>query len=146
MKRIAVCFLVTFLIAACAEEVVKKPENLIPKEKMADILHDLAILNATKSNASNKFDESGIDIMEFLYPKYDIDSAQFSQSDLYYASVPLEYQSIYEKVEAKLEERTKIMEERSMQKNDSIRKVNEARKDSLNAKKEKKEVVPTDNP
>ncbi|RUA10373.1 MAG: DUF4296 domain-containing protein [Flavobacteriia bacterium] len=135
--------MVTFLIAACAEEVVKKPENLIPKEKMADILHDLAILNAAKSNVSNKFDESGIDIMEFLYHKYDIDSAQFSQSDLYYASVPLEYQSIYEKVEAKLEERTKIMEERSMQKNDSIRKAIQEKNDSISTtnKEVKRKVI-----
>lgn len=109
---------------------------------MADILNDLAILNASTSAASNKFEDSGINIMEFLYKKYGIDSVQFSQSDLYYASVPLEYQSIYENIDAKLEERTKIMEERSMKKNDSIRKVNEARKDSLNANKDKKKVVP----
>ncbi|RIV70672.1 DUF4296 domain-containing protein [Flagellimonas aequoris] len=143
MKRIAAGFLGLFLMVGCAEEVVKKPENLIPKEKMADILNDLAILNASTSAASNKFEDSGINIMEFLYKKYGIDSVQFSQSDLYYASVPLEYQSIYENIDAKLEERTKIMEERSMKKNDSIRKVNEARKDSLNANKDKKKVVPT---
>ena len=137
-------FLGLFLMASCAEEVVKKPENLIPKEKMADVLHDLAILNASTSAASSKFEDSGINIMEFLYEKYGIDSVQFSQSDLYYASVPLEYQSIYENVEAKLEERTKMMEERSMQRNDSIRKANEARKDSLNAEKEKKEVISTE--
>ena len=142
MKRIAAGFLGLFLMMGCAEEVVKKPENLIPKEKMADILNDLAILNASTSAASNKFEDSGINIMEFLYKKYGIDSVQFSQSDLYYASVPLEYQSIYENIDAKLEERTKIMEERSMKKNDSIRKVNEARKDSLNANKDKKKVVP----
>lgn len=134
--------MVLVLATACAEKVIEEPENLIPKEKMADILNDLAILNASTSAASNKFEDSGINIMEFLYKKYGIDSIQFSQSDLYYASVPLEYQSIYENVEARLEERTKIMEERSMRKNDSIRKVNEARKDSLNAKKDKKEVVP----
>ncbi|RIV44113.1 DUF4296 domain-containing protein [Flagellimonas pelagia] len=142
MRRISKAFLVLVLATACAEKVIEEPENLIPKEKMADILNDLAILNASTSAASNKFEDSGINIMEFLYKKYGIDSIQFSQSDLYYASVPLEYQSIYENVEARLEERTKIMEERSMRKNDSIRKVNEARKDSLNAKKDKKEVVP----
>ena len=92
MKRIAAGFLGLFLMMGCAEEVVKKPENLIPKEKMADILNDLAILNASTSAASNKFEDSGINIMEFLYKKYGIDSVQFSQSDLYYASVPLEYQ------------------------------------------------------
>lgn len=133
-----------FLMVGCAEEVIKKPENLIPKEKMADILHDLAILNASASAASNKFEDSGINIMEFLYKKYDIDSVQFSQSDLYYASVPLEYQSIYEDVEAKLEERTKMMEERSMQKNDSIRKAAQQKNDSINATgKEIKKEVPT---
>ena len=153
MKRIAAVFLGLFLMVGCAEEVIKKPENLIPKDKMADILNDLAILNATKSTASNKFDESGIDIMEFLYQKYDIDSTQFSQSDLYYASIPLEYQSLYETVEKKLDNKAKIMEERAKAKNDSVKKANEAKKangankDSSNtANKEIKKVVPTDNP
>jgi hypothetical protein len=138
MKKLL--FLLVFLmVVSCAEKVVEEPENLIPKEKMVDILHDLAILNATKTTIGAKLDESGIDIMEFLYKKYQIDSTQFSESDLYYASLPLEYQTIYTEVETRLDKRQKAMEEATEKKNDSIRKANEKRSDSIRSAK-----TPTD--
>lgn len=114
-------------MCSCAEEVVKKPENLIPKDKMATILLDLSILNATKSAARNKFEDSGIEVMDFLYNKYGIDSTQFAQSDLYYASNPLIYQEIYQSVKDKLDVAKKDLEERSKRRSDSIRKANEAK-------------------
>lgn len=137
-------FLLVFLmVVSCAEKVVEEPENLIPKEKMVDILHDLAILNATKTTIGAKLDESGIDIMEFLYKKYQIDSTQFSESDLYYASLPLEYQAIYTEVETRLDKRQKAMEEATEKKNDSIRKANEKRSDSIrSAKTPKDSIIP----
>ena len=137
-------FLLVFLmVVSCAEKVVEEPDNLIPKEKMIDILHDLAILNATKTTIGAKLDESGIDIMEFLYQKYQIDSTQFSESDLYYASLPLEYQAIYTEVETRLDKRQKAMEEATEKKNDSIRKANEKRSDSIrSAKTPKDSIIP----
>lgn len=142
MKKLL--FLLVFLmVVSCAEKVVEKPDNLIPKEKMIDILHDLAILNATKTTIGAKLDESGIDIMEFLYKKYQIDSIQFSESDLYYASLPLEYQAIYTEVETRLDKRQKAMEEATEKKNDSIRKANEKRSDSIrSAKTPKDSIIP----
>lgn len=122
------------LFCGCAEKVVEKPENLIPKEKMVSILHDLAILNAAKSSFKTTLKEQNIETMEFLYEKHGIDSTQFSQSDLYYASVPLEYQSIYEKVEALLDERKKILEDFTKKRNDSIREVNQNSRDSIGEK------------
>ena len=139
MKYIFTYILGFVILVSCAEKVVDEPENLIPKEKMTEILHDLAILNAAKSGASRKFKDSGIDVMEFLYAKYDIDSAQFSQSDLYYASIPLEYQSIYKDVEARLSRQKDTLEAIGKRLNDSIREANIKRTDSLKAIREKKE-------
>lgn len=140
MKKLL--FLLVFLMAvSCAEKVVEEPDNLIPKEKMIDILHDLAILNATKSTVGAKLDETGIDVMGFLYKKYQIDSTQFSESDLYYASLPLEYQAIYTEVETRLDKRQKAMEEATEKKNDSIRKANEKRSDSIRAAKIPKDTI-----
>lgn len=143
MKYIITFFLGLMLLVSCAEKVVEEPENLIPKEKMTEILHDLAILNAAKSGARNKFNESGIDVMEFLYEKYGIDSTQFSQSDLYYASLPLEYQTIYQEVEARLKRQKDTLEAIGKRRNDSVRKANLKRSDSLKALKEKGEVKKT---
>lgn len=145
MKYIVTFFLGLMLLVACAEKVVEEPENLIPKEKMTEILHDLAILNAAKSGAAKKFEDSGIDVMEFLYKKYGIDSIQFSQSDLYYASLPLEYQTIYEEVETRLKRQKDTLEAIGERRNDSIRKANLKRSDSLKAIQEKgkvKEPIP----
>ncbi|WP_421813101.1 DUF4296 domain-containing protein [Flagellimonas sp.] len=138
MKYIVTLFLGTILLVSCAEKVVEEPENLIPKEKMTEILHDLAILNAAKSGASRKFKDSGIDVMEFLYKKYDIDSTQFSESDLYYASIPLEYQSIYENVEKRLGRKKDTLEAIGKRRNDSVRQANKKRTDSLKEVKIKK--------
>ena len=140
MKYIVTLFFGMILLVSCAEKVVEEPENLIPKEKMTEILHDLAILNASKSLTGNKFKDSGIEVMEFLYEKYNIDSAQFSQSDLYYASIPLEYQSIYEGVEARIKQQKDTLEAIGKRRNDSIRKANLARKDSLEGARGKQKI------
>ncbi|WP_222981916.1 DUF4296 domain-containing protein [Flagellimonas meishanensis] len=131
MKKSIVCFLLPFLLWNCAEKVMEKPENLIPKEKMVLILHDLAILEAAKSSFKSTWDQHGMETMEFLYKQYGIDSVQFAQSDLYYASVPLEYQSIYEQVDGMLEKKQKALEDLTKQRNDSIKEVNQAMRDSL---------------
>ncbi|MBA4744972.1 MAG: DUF4296 domain-containing protein [Muricauda sp.] len=140
MKYIVTLFFGMMLLLSCAERVVEEPENLIPKEKMTEILHDLAILNAAKSGAARKFEDSGVDIMEFLYKKYGIDSTQFSQSDLYYASLPLEYQTIYQEVETRIKRQKDTLEAIGKRRNDSVRKANQRRSDSLKALKEKGEV------
>ena len=105
-------------------------------------MHDLAVLNATKSSYKAALDNNGIDIMEFLYKKYQIDSVQFSQSDLYYASIPLEYQEIYEKVEAILERKKNAMEGKAQKRNDSIRKARERKNDSVTKARANKKKDP----
>ncbi|GLU43548.1 DUF4296 domain-containing protein [Allomuricauda sp. NBRC 101325] len=140
MKKIIIAFLGTVLLAGCAEEVVKKPENLIAKEEMVKILHDLAILNATKSATANHFENSGIDIMEYLYDTYKIDSAQFAQSDFYYASLPLEYQSIYQEVEKRLSVQKDTLEDRGKRKNEEMRQASLRKQDSINARRDSTKV------
>jgi len=118
--------LITFIILfSCGEEVIDMPVNLISKEKMIDILYDMAIINAAKINAPQIMEDRNFAPMQYIYNKYEIDSIQFVSSDLYYASKPLEYEDIYEK----LEERIKKEKER-------FEKQNEEEKDGLNQEKE----------
>ena len=133
MKKTALFFLLLCFIG-CAEKVIEKPDNLIPKDQMVLILYDLAILNAAKSTFKAKLGESKIETMDFLYRKYQMDSVQFSQSDRYYASFPLEYQEIYEKVDALLEQKQNFLEEENTRRTDSIRKANEKLQDSTKIK------------
>lgn len=141
MKKLFLLFFLAFMFS-CGEKVVEKPENLIPQEKMVVVLHDLAILNSVKSSFSSTLNKNEIEIMEFLYRKHQIDSAQFSQSDLYYASIPLEYQTMYEKVEEMLEKRKKTMEEATKKKNDSLADLRKKKKDSIIKPKVDKKTVP----
>jgi len=118
--------LITFIILfSCGEEVIDMPVNLISKEKMIDILYDMAIINAAKTNAPQVMEDRNFVPMQYIYNKYEIDSIQFVSSDLYYASKPLEYEDIYEK----LEERIKKEKER-------FEKQDEEEKDGLNQEKE----------
>lgn len=106
---------------ACNEKVVEKPEDLIPREKMVDILYDLSLLNAGKAIDPDALKEKNIQTMDYIYRKYDIDSARYARSDLYYASVPLEYEAIYRTLVNRLEEQKIRVEEERTQKSDSAR-------------------------
>ena len=143
MKKFALFFLLLCVIS-CAEKVMEKPDNLIPKEKMVLILYDLAIINAVNSSTTSRIGENKVETMDFLYRKYDMDSVQFSQSDLYYASIPLEYEEIYEKVDALLEEKKKMLEDENTRRNDSIRKANEELKDSSKIKEQALKNITSD--
>ena len=135
MKRAIPFFVGLLLLCSCAKKVMEKPKNLIPKEKMVLILHDLAVLNAAKSSFRYTLDQNGIEIMDFLYKKYQIDSTQFAQSDLYYASVPLEYQSIYEQVEHKLDKIKNATDDHIRKRYDSIKDTRRSKFDSIQASK-----------
>lgn len=96
VKYLLPLFLLAFL--SCNEEVVKKPENLIPKDKMVSVLYDISLLNAGRSINQNILNEYGIEPMDYIYNKYGIDSLQLVNSDTYYASLPLMYEVIYMEV------------------------------------------------
>ncbi|MFM1878612.1 MAG: hypothetical protein RLZZ241_1478 [Bacteroidota bacterium] len=112
------------LFAACAEKQVKQPEQLLSREQMVNVLYDIAALSAIEGNYPNALERNDIRIMEFVYTKYGIDSLKFAASDLYYASIPAEYEAIYEALEARMgRERDSISE--------AMRSVNEKSRANL---------------
>lgn len=135
MKKGVILFLSVLAVVSCAEKLIEKPSNLIPKEKMIAILKDMAILNAARSTNINVLKENGIEPTEHIFEKYAIDSITFVDNDRYYASQPLEYVSIYEEVEALLLKNKEDAEKRKKI-SDSLNLLNrekELDKDSLNA-------------
>lgn len=103
MKRFALCILICALLVGCAEEVIKKPEDLIPREKMTNILYDISLLTSAKNTDRAVLFNHGIETMDYIYKKYDVDSVQFVKSDEYYASKPQEYQDIFESIKKRLD-------------------------------------------
>lgn len=88
---------------------VKKPDNLIAKDKMIDILYDISLLEAIKGQ-NIKGGISSKMSNEYIYKKYNIDSIQFSKSNKYYASDLEEYKNMFESVKEKLNKKTAEIE------------------------------------
>ncbi len=130
MKRFLQLF--PFLLAmACAEAVIEKPKDLIPKDTMVHIFYDLAVINSVNSTNPTLLKTHHIDAMSYVFEKYGIDSLQLANSDLYYASIPLDYQLMYEAVETRLDANQKGYDEAREKRADSIKKAKEKRTDSL---------------
>ncbi|CAM4234918.1 DUF4296 domain-containing protein [Zobellia nedashkovskayae] len=132
--RVLVIVLIFFSFTSCNETLLEKPKNIIPKEKMVEILQDLAIVNAAKTTNLQVLRDNGVEPMDYIFNKYSIDSLQLVESDRYYASLPVEYEKIYKEVEANLERDAKALEDQKKI-NDSLR----VAKEKIKREKEKAE-------
>lgn len=93
------------LLFSCNSSTVEKPSNLIAKDKMVDILYDISLLEAIKTQNIN----GGMTLKmsnDYIYKKYKIDSVQFVKSNKYYASDIDEYKKMFEKIKARLNKET----------------------------------------
>lgn len=140
MRQVLLLVLGLFLFSSCAEELIERPENLIPEDKMVSIIKEMAIVNAAKTTNLGKLRENGIEPTTFVFEKFEIDSAQFVDSDRYYASKPLRYENMYKKVESDLEaQRVQLDTEKKLRDSLSLADKNKKKmelkeKDSIAAK------------
>lgn len=102
---------------------------------MVEVLTEMSLLQGARSYNRQELERRGIDPDEYLWQKFDIDSAQFSKSSDYYAANYKIYQRIYEKVKDTLEglkAKFDSIKEQEELVRDSIRKVQRERRDSIN--------------
>ena len=90
---------------SCNTSSVEKPKNLIGKDKMIDILYDISLLEAIKTQNING-GITGKMSNQYIYKKYKIDSIQFVKSNKYYASNIEEYKKMFEKIKERLNTET----------------------------------------
>ncbi len=104
-KMIFGVFVLLLLSFVACQNVKKteKPDNLIPKEMMVDILTDCYINNAARSISYVKLKDSKIKLDSMIYLKYQIDSVQFTQSNDYYSLQFNTYVDMLTQVEKRLE-------------------------------------------
>ncbi len=102
MKNLFV-ILFAILLTSCGEKLLDKPEDLIPKDKMINILRDITILNSARSTSVTILHDYKIEPTTFVFSKYGVDSLQFVTSDKYYASLPNEYEAMYVEIEKQLD-------------------------------------------
>jgi hypothetical protein len=109
MKQISIIFILLLLVSCGGEgkKRVKKPGNLIAMGKMVDIIYDMSLVSAAKGVNRKLMEQKGVHPDTYVYKKHDVDSAQFAQSNEYYAFDLNAYEEIYQKVKAKLEKNKK---------------------------------------
>ena len=102
MKNLLLILLISVL-TQCNTRIIEKPENLIEEDKMIEIIYDLALLDAVKSQNPIYLETNKINPRTYVYKKYSIDSLQFVKSNQYYASDVEAYKKMYDKVSQRIE-------------------------------------------
>src|SRR5690554_5449127 len=97
MKKFIIYFVVGIIFWSCSEN-LKKPANLIPKDKMIDIFYDMNMFQTIRNNDFRLYESQNINPEQYIYTKYNIDSLQFVQSNKYYALNAEEYEKMLDAV------------------------------------------------
>jgi len=112
-------------MACTSNTIIKKPDNLIPKNQMEDLITDMLIA-AGAENIKNVDLERNLNYFPLVFEKYGIDSTRFKESNYYYTSQIDDYEKILKKVNERLKAlKEKLDNEIKLQdslKNDSMKK------------------------
>lgn len=135
MNRSISSILVILILWSCNDiQKPKKPDNLIPRDKMVAIIADISLVNAAKGAGKNLLEEHNIDPQNYIFEKYNIDSIQFAESNNYYAFDVKKYEEIYLKAKERLEkqkEEVARLQEIDKKEKDSIREAKKRESDSI---------------
>lgn len=96
------------VFAACK---IKTPDNLIPQEKMEDILFDYHFSKAASNDINYKESYKKEAYKNYLYKKHGISEAEFDSSYAWYARNTTVMEEIYENIKNKVTERLEKVEE-----------------------------------
>lgn len=102
MKQLLFLF-VTIFIVSCSKNPVPKPDNLLDEKTMVDILYDVSLLQAIEGSMPNKLMEHNIEMDQYIFKKYKIDSVTYRQNQMYYAGDARKFKKIYKKVLERLD-------------------------------------------
>lgn len=102
MKKIVFFFGLLVLFSSCNKDLVDKPDNLIDKSTMIDIMYDMSLLDALKYQNPNSLYSNNINPKTYVYKKYKIDSLQFVKSNAYYAADYREYKKMFDALNDRL--------------------------------------------
>lgn len=102
MKKIIIVLIsLVFVTISCKKDIVKEPKIVVDRDVMINIIYDLSILEAMKTQTmgvQNSYPKA----TEFIKKKYKIDSLTFAQNTQYYAQDIKDYKKMYEEVKDRL--------------------------------------------
>jgi len=123
MRRFKYIFLIAFstLFTFCTSNtILEKPEDLLTKDEMVNILTDILIANgATRYNNIDM--KRDVNYFPLVYDKHKIDSTQFKNSSRYYASKIDDYDEILIQVQKNLNDLKEIYEKELLEKDSLLR-------------------------
>lgn len=137
MKKVAVLVSLIFLFASCTvKNEIKKPEKLIEKDVMENILYDLALLQALKGYSPQELQKNSVNPKSYIYQKYKIDSIQFVENNKYYSSDIEEYKLMYDHIITRIDKEKKDVDakinkdfkKQQQRINDSLKRVSKKKK------------------
>ncbi len=130
MNKFIYIVLISFLLLNCTSNtILKKPDNLIPKDQMVDLLTDLFI--AMNAQTTKNIDlKRNVNYFPLVFEKYKIDSTQFKESNYYYTSKVDDYDDILNDVQVRLETLNEVYKKEKKLK-DSIETVTKKIEDSI---------------
>lgn len=96
-------FIILIILVSCSDKPVQKPDNLLSKEEMENIIYDISILQAADVFKPEILVKNNIKIKNYIYKKYTIDSATFFQNYRYYAADIKVFKKIYKNVNNRIE-------------------------------------------
>lgn len=90
-----------YMVSCTSNTIIKKPDDLIPKDQMVDLLTDM-LLAAGGQSVKNVDLQRRINYFPIVFEKYNIDSIRFKESNYYYTSRIDDYDEILGKVDERL--------------------------------------------
>ena len=107
-KNIVILASILLFFMACDDTVIEKPENLVKKNQMIDMLVDFHLAEATFQNRSYRDSSvahtTSTDFYYSVLSKYEISDSVFEKSYVYYLSRPKSFEKMYRDVQNKLSE------------------------------------------
>ncbi len=101
MKAYIYFLLLIFTVVSCNEKPVEKPDRLIDKETMIDILYDISVLQASVSFKPDIVNDN-IEVEKYVYEKYGIDSLTLHQNQRFYASDVEAFNKMYKELSERI--------------------------------------------
>jgi len=106
LKKISYLIILTFLYA-CAREEVSIPDNILPQEKMVQVLTDIHIAEVT-ANYKSLADTNKADIKSLyshVYKEHSITAEEYKRSYQFYLDHPTLLNKLYDEVITELSRR-----------------------------------------
>lgn len=109
----------------------ERPKDLIPEDKMVEVLIDVHLFNAAKNVNRLPLQQTGMTPNQFIYEKHNIDSLQFEKSNAFYGADINAYERIHAGVKEFLDNKKREIDTliaREKRKQDSIKFVEDSLK------------------